>query len=250
MEKSLRILALAAVLGGVGIVAAQQSAARAKAPVPARSSVPAASAGRSMLSSNGVTETLVGYFCAKQLLEIERANRDGRPDRADAVIRANCSALLTLMTPEQQKAEIAEWQMERYRKGNDHWAAVARTRSMVDRLLKIDAATDAKALKALEEARDAIFGGFRALDAKIAASPEFKAARSKDEQRRIHATLYERLRPRFDPIERQAEVAGYHAKAVEEVRKLLTPAQKAEYDLIRSRFEAAVRAAATGKPAL
>ena len=251
MEKTLRILGLMAVVGAAGIVVAQQAVTRqgvlrVKSAAQPASTVPLATMGRSMLSSNGVTEVLVGYFCAKQQLEIDRAKRDGHPERVDAVIRANCSALLTAMTPEQQKGEIAVWGPPPSSVDQTGWAAVARTPSMVDHLLRIDAATDAKATKSLEAARNSIYAPFRALDAKIVATAEYKAAPTKEEKVAVFRRLYDAQRPRFDPVERGVEITRFHAKSVEETRLLLTPPQRAEFDAIKARFESTIRAAAEG----
>ena len=155
MEKTLRLLGLAAVIGACAIVMAQQNVF---GPAKARDGQAQSGQGGTATANqaghgfrNNLLVLMSQYFCSKQSYEIEKAEIAGLQDRVQPIIHATCAANLTLLTPEAQKREIAGWQLDVYAPGSQAWAKVASTRTLAKELLDIDPKLDAKMDKILDD---------------------------------------------------------------------------------------------------
>ena len=250
MEKTLRFLGLAAVVGAAGIVVAQQSAARPRAAPPTGSDVPVASASTGLGTSNEVTDTLWSYFASRQHYEGELATLAGRPDLVQPTIHANCAAVLTIQTPEQRARTIKEWDLERYAPNSRAWAEVVKAPILVKRLLLVDARKRAVAAKADEERWAPIRAYSDSMDARLVQTPEWKAAKTKHEQNLAHYAFYQKYGTKTPMVDRMKASLERCEKAMAKVRAALDADERAEFDLIVARFDASMKAAVAGRTAI
>jgi hypothetical protein len=249
MQKTLRFLGLVAVIGAFAIVVAQSSPR-------SKSSDPLASQGGGAVASpnssgntNNVLKLMSMYFCNLQQDALDKAEATGRTDRVEPIIQTNCTAMLWISTPEQQRAMVADWQIEKYRGKGTKWDEIARTPSLVKTLLSVSKQVDQKAYDLIEM----VWKPIRELDGdfekQLLASAAWKNAKTKQEKNILH---YEGLKawrvahPLAPLAERRAATTARYAKAMAETEKLLTPAQRSEFRELRTKFDNALRIAANG----
>jgi hypothetical protein len=252
MEKTLRFLGLAAVIGVCAIVVAQQSARSPQgAAATSQAGGGAAVASKSEQSfRNSALILMSQYFCAKQNLEIERAENAGLQDRVQPIIRATCAANLMLLTPEAQQREIAGWQLGTYAPGSTGWAKVAQTKSMAHALGLVSKKVEDQVAALIDAVWEPVRHGDDALVKKVLASDEWKNAKSEHERNMV---LYRArqadalVHPPAPLIERRKASVARYEEAMAKARPLLTTAQQAEFDAITNRFEESIRLAVAGE---
>lgn len=251
MQKTLRFLGLAAVIGAVAIVVAQSSP-RSKGQDPNQTQIQGGAAANPQQGtnfSNSALELMSQYFCFKQNVAIDRASEAGRQDRVDALIKMNCTALLWIQTPAQQRASIAHMEIEKYRPNDAKWREVARTPSLLKALVTIDKAVEAKVEEMMTMVWKPILEQDREFDLQLMKSAAYKNAKDQQERNILH---YEglkvwRLTHPIPPLaERQAATLGRYEKAMAETEKLLKGAQLNEWKMFRSKYEAAFKIALNG----
>ncbi len=250
MQKTLRFLGLVAVIGAFAIVVAQQSSsARTQgATVPSGGEIAVANTQSSGFS-NHVLILMSQYFSFQQTMEIDRANERGRTDRVQPIIRANCTATLWLQTPDQQERTIAHWGLDKYRPNDLQWAEIARSPSLVRELLKIDKKTDAKVAKFIDIVWKPIMDRDREFEEQLWASPAFKNAKDQHERNMLHYEGIKAWRAKH-PLppreERQTATLARYEKAMKDTEALLTPAQRKEMQMLRTKFDVAFKIALRG----
>lgn len=254
MEKTLRFLGLAAVVGACAIVMAQQNVFS-----PARGrdqQQPSGQGGTAVANQGGhsfrnnLLVLMSQYFCSKQSYEIEKAEIAGLQDRVQPIIHATCAANLTLLTPDAQKREIAGWQLDVYAPGSQAWAKVASTRTLAKELLNIDSKLDAKIDKVIEDLWKPVMDPENAFARQVMATDEYKQARTQHERNMVLYNARQARDAKNPPpplIDRKQRAVERNEKAMAAARLLLNKTQQAEFDMIVKRFEVSIAAAAAGE---
>lgn len=250
MQKTLRFLGLVAVIGAFAIVVAQQSSSARTQGAPLQSGGDTAIANtQSSGFSNHVLILMSQYFSFQQTMEIERAKERGRNDRVEPIIHANCAAMLWLQTPDQQERTIASWGLDTYRPNDLKWAEITRSPSLVRELLKVDKKTDAQVAKFIDIVWKPIMDQDREFEEQLWASPAFKNAKTQHEKNVLH---YEGLKawrakhPLPPREERHTATLARYEKAMKDTEALLTPAQRKEMQMLRTKFDVAFKVAVRG----
>lgn len=249
MEKTLRYLALAGVLGCAAIIAAQQL--RGGGTASLRQSGGASADRLASIAmqhdSISVLQALQRYFWSHQDLEIERAKLAGHPERVNLVIQASCAATLTTLTPQQQKKEVQQvWQLDKWRPNDTEWRAVSKSPSMVDRLLHIDSASLAKVDSNWNGIVARFMQPLQDVGAKLSRTPGWATADQQTRNNMLYKANQEIIGKK-SLIQRIEEHVQRTEANLNFAYSLLKPDEKAEFDAIKNRFDRQLLAAAGGK---
>jgi hypothetical protein len=249
MEKTLRLLGLAAVVCTVAIVAAQQSAARkGGGSGQVGDSLATASKTPAALKENAVVHVMLRYFSGRQNYELNNAKARGREDLVDPIIRAACAGMLMVKTPEQQKYEIEQvWQTSKWVPNNPGWAAVCRTPSLVNELLKLDASALAKVEAFGDQRWTQLMKPYDDISDRIFAMPEYKAAKTQQERNVIHQKYYNPELAKIPQSVRSQRAMDADREIMDFAESTLTGAALAEFKKIRARADKVIDDAAAGK---
>lgn len=246
MEKTLRYLGLAAVIGAVGIICAQGAVrVRSGGTAPAGQGAQAVAAARH--ANNSVVQMLQSYFSNKQSLEIEKAEAAGRSDRVQPIIQASCAAFLTTLTPPQQKVEIEQvWQLSKWRPGDKDWAAVTKTPTLINHLLKIEKAVLDKVEAFTDRQWQEFTKPMDEIDRKMMATAEWKNA-SQQKRNEMSYEVHNKPLLQIPAVKRWQAAVDRSKAAIDFALPLLSAVERDEFNLIKTRFDVALKAAANGQ---
>jgi hypothetical protein len=179
------------------------------------------------------------------------AREKNRGDIAQSCVDVQCYYVLATMRPDERKHEVDEvWQVDKYRP-NGQWNHITSAPILVDELLRIDAKTDKQINSILSAANDKWFAQFDAWTKDLAKEFPGKtwATMTEAEKQRYHARSQE-LRNNWLKGRTTADISTEHAvyvtKTMDEVRKLLSKSQLAEFNGIIAKFDKHMAAAYAG----
>jgi hypothetical protein len=255
MEKKLQVLAVAAVVGCIAIVGAQQVGQGGSSPgKPGDSAGAAGGAVASALPDgydNHVTVLLSQYFCRVQELELEKAKRNGRQDLVQPIIKVCNAGILTLLRPEAQTRLIDSLGIETYAPHDRAWDEVRKTPSLVRHLLEISPAADIAAHEAITIIWAPIRKDTEEFMAYLNTLPEYRDAETKHDKNLIMYREDQKrraLNPPPDKLTSIIESMKLYEQALAHAKAALTKPQQAEFDMLIERYEAQMKAAVTPRP--
>jgi hypothetical protein len=255
MDKKLQVLAVAAVIGCITIVGAQQVVEGATSPGNRQGSAHGAGGAAASLMPEGYdnhfTVLLSQYFCRIQELELERAKRNGRQDLVQPIIKVCNSGILTLLRPEAQKRRIASLEIEKYAPHDRAWDEVLKTPTLVKHLLEVSPEADRTAWEAITIIWAPITKDTEEFMAYLNSLPEYRNAATKYEKNEIMYREDQKRRAASPPRDKLSSILDsmkLYDKALAYARAALTKPQQAEFDMLIQRYRAQMNAAAAPRP--
>lgn len=251
MQKTLKALAAVGIMSCVVYAIAQESSARIKG--GEGQGTVAGEIGKGKFAPiNGAQETLRTYIMAIDNRNVERANQDKREGIAQACVDVQCFYWLTTARPDERKHIVDDvWQISKYRP-NGQWNHITSAPILVDELIRIDKKTSDGMQKIIDDARDVWFAQFHWKDKRLdqfkgKTWPNFTPA-----EKDLYVQINKEARDKWLNGRTTADVADENAvfltKAVNEAKKLLSPAQLAEFNRLVAAFDKDMAKAYAGKP--
>lgn len=245
MQKTLKALAAIGVLSCVGYVMAQSGQVRSGGGNyggQGGSAVASKNGQGKFAPANAAQQALRHYITAVDNRNVELARRDNKQDVAQACVEVQCYYILATMKPDERKHEVDEvWEISKYRP-NGQWNHITSAPMLVDELLRIDPKVDAQIKKIVQSSWDSWMEPFMGITRKV--NEEFKgktwATMTPDEKTR-YAARCEEERAKVVKGKSNAQISSEHVKhmsrTMDEVRKVLTKSQAAEFDRFIAAFD-------------
>jgi len=250
MEKTLRILALAGVVGGAALVFSQardHQTLHAGHHFEQLAGKSPATANHAYVESNVLQSIMQWHFCALQNAAIDVADEQNREDLVANIIKVNCYYMLALMRPDQQMHEIHDvWSVQQWVPNDNGWQAVCKSPTLVKEILTVTPDVATKVQQKWDDVSEAFVRPHREAMRRAAETPGFDNL-SKVEQHKLIQAANQKVIGGRTRVQLSAANVARTQSVLDFARSIVTRAQRDEIDMLLAKYDKELKAVIAGR---